>query len=108
MTKATSRLGFGLKFGDGVISDADFTDDLAILADSTDQPLGVLWILREEAVSVGLQINWDKTKNMAIEPCSSTLNSPVSLDRTTSIEAVQRFTYLGSSVSSDGSHLPEL
>ena len=34
MTNTTSRLSFGLKFGDHTITDVDFADDLAILADS--------------------------------------------------------------------------
>ena len=44
---------------------------------------------------------------MAIDPSSLTVNSPVSLDTTASIEVVHRFTYLGSTVSSDESLLPE-
>ncbi|XP_065570252.1 uncharacterized protein LOC136033430 [Artemia franciscana] len=34
MTKNISRLSLGLKFGDHTITDVDFADDLAILADS--------------------------------------------------------------------------
>lgn len=108
MTRTTSRLSFGLKFGDRVITDADFADDLAILADSMEQLLEALRILREEAAKVGLQINWTKTKIMAIDPSSPAANPSVSLDSTTSIEVVQRFTYLGSIISSDGSLLSEL
>ena len=57
---------------------------------------------------MGLHINWDKMKIMAIGPSSLTVNSPVSLDRTISIEVVQRFTYLGCTIFSDGSLLPDL
>ena len=73
-----------------------------------DQLLEALQILREEAASVGLEINSDKTKIMAVDPSYPTVNSPVSLDRTTSIEVVRKFTYLGSAIFSDGSLLPEL
>ena len=89
MTKTTSRLIFGLKFGDHTITDVDFSDDLAILADSMEQLLEALQILREEAAKVGLHINWNKTKIMAIDPSSLVINSPVSLDSTTGIEVVQ-------------------
>jgi hypothetical protein len=107
MIKTTSRLNFGLKFGDRVISDVDFADDLAILADSMDQLLETLQILREEAKIMVLQINLNKTKIMPIDPSSPAVISPVSLDATTSIEVVQKFTSLGSTISSDG-FLPEL
>ena len=103
MTKTISRISFGLKFGDHTIRDVDFADDLAILADSMEQLLEALRILREEAAKVGLHINWNKTKIMAIDP-----SSPASLDSTTSIEVVKDFTYLGSVISSNGSLLPEL
>ena len=71
MTKTTSRLSFGLKFGDHTITDVDFADDLAILSDSMEQLLEALRILREEAAKVGLHINWNKTKIIAIEPVFS-------------------------------------
>jgi len=58
---------FWVMFRECIISDADFADDLAILADSMDQLLEVLQILQDEAENMGLQINWDKTKIMAID-----------------------------------------
>ena len=45
---------------------------------------------------------------MAIDPSSPAVNSPVSLDSTTSIEVVKDFTYLGSVISSNGSILSEM
>ena len=98
VTKTTSGLNFGLQLGDRVISDTDFTDDLAILADSMEQLLKVLEISREEAKNVGLQINRNNynyiTKIMAMDPSYPIVISPVSLDGTTSIEVVQRLAYL--------------
>ena len=81
---------------------------LPILADSMEQLLEALRILREEAAKVGLHINWNKTKIMAIDPSCPTVNSPLNLDSSTGIEAVQDFTYLGCIISSSGSLLPEL
>ncbi|XP_065557775.1 uncharacterized protein LOC136025720 [Artemia franciscana] len=86
----------------------DFTDDLDILADSMKQLQETLRILREEAAKVGLHINWNKAKIMSIDPSSPAVNSPVSLDSTTSIEVVKDFTYLGSVIPSNGSLLPKL
>ena len=65
-------------------------------------------ILREEAAKVGLHINWNKTRIIAIDPSSPAVNSPVSLNSTTSIEVVKDFTNLGSVIFSNGSLLPEL
>ena len=93
MPKTTPRLSLGLNFGDRAITDVDFADDLAILADSTEKLLEALRILREEAAKVGLHINWNITKIMAIDPSSSAVNSVVSLDSTTGNEVVQYFTY---------------
>ena len=73
-----------------------------------EQLLEALRILREEAAKVGLYINCNKTKIMAIDLSSPAVNSPVSLDSTTSIKVVKDFTYLGSVISSNGSLLPEL
>ena len=108
MTKTASLLSFGLIFRDHTITDVDFADDLVILVDSMEQVLEVLRILREEAAKVGLHTNWNKTKIMAIDLSSPAVNSPVSLDSTTSIEVVKDFTYLGFIISSNGSLLPEL
>ena len=105
MTKTTPRLSFGLNFGDRAITDVDFADDLAILADFMEQLLEALRILREEAVKVRLHINWNKTKIMAIHPSSPIVNSIVSLDSTTGIEVVQDFTYLGSIKITNGQKL---
>ena len=57
---------------------------------------------------MGLQINWDKANINAIDSSFPTVDYPVSLDRTTSIEVVQRFTYLGCTISSDESLFPKL
>ncbi|XP_065582293.1 uncharacterized protein LOC136041515 [Artemia franciscana] len=107
MTKTTFCLSFGLKFGDRAITDADFADDLAILVDSMEQLLVALQLLREYAAKVGLHLNWNKTKFMAIDSFFLTVSSPIILDSTIGIKVVQELTYLGSIISSDGSLLPK-
>ena len=107
MTKITFCLSFGLKFGDCAITGADFADDLAILVDSMEQLLVALQLLREYAAKVGLHLNWNKTKFMAIDSFFLTVSSPIILDSTIGIKVVQELTYLGSIISSDGSLLPK-
>ena len=58
-----------------------------------DHLLEMFQILQEDTTNVRLQINLHKTKIMAIDLSSPGANSPVSLDRSTSIEVIQRFTY---------------
>ena len=83
---------FGLKFGERTITDGNFADDLANLGDSGEHLLEALQILHEEAAKVGLHIDSNKTKIMAIDPYSLTVSSPVSLDSTTGIKVIQEFT----------------
>ena len=56
-----------------------FADDLVMFADSMDELLEALRILREEAANVGLQINWNKTEIMAIDSSFPAVNPPASL-----------------------------
>ena len=93
MAKTTSRLGFGLEFGDRFPSDAEFADDLALMAESMDQLVEALHILQKEAAKLGLQVNWEKTKIMVVDPSSSIASPPVALDQTTTFDVVQQFTY---------------
>ena len=64
LTKKTSSFSFRLEFRDRIISDANFSEDLAILADIMDQLLKVLRITGEDAAKVGLHTNWKK-KNLS-------------------------------------------
>jgi len=103
MTRTTNRLPFGLQFGDRILTDADFADDLALVADSIDQLTDALEVLKEEAAKVGLKINWLKTKIMAIEPPGPVSHPDTITVCGTLVEVVKNFTYLGSVLSNDGS-----
>ena len=45
-----------------MFTDLDFADDIALLVEMFDVLLLVLMVTNEEAVLLGLQINWSKTK----------------------------------------------
>jgi len=44
------------------------------MAESLNQLVEALHILQEEAAKVGLQVNWDKTTIMVVDPSSSITN----------------------------------
>ena len=108
MTRTINRQQFGLHYGDRVLSDADYADDLALGSDSPSKLTEALQILADEALKIGLSINWQKTKVMYVEPRNSPRPPPVLMIGDKPAEIVEEFTYLGSILSNDGSILKDL
>ena len=77
------------------ITDADYVNDLAILANTPDQAETLLHSLERVAVGIGLHVNAHKTEYM----CSNQTGD-IFTQVGTSLKLVDKFTYLGSSVSS--------
>ena len=77
------------------ITDADYTDDKAILTNIPNQAETLLYSLEQAAAVIGLHVNVHKTEYMGFNQTGniSTLDG-------TSLKLVDKFTYLGSSVSS--------
>ena len=77
------------------ITDADYADDIALLANTPAQAETLLHSLEWAATGICLHVNADKTKYMCLNQRGdiSTLNG-------SSLELVDKFTYLGSSISS--------
>ena len=85
LTKKKSR-----RYPAKTINDADYADDIAILGNTLNQVETLLHSLERAAAGIGLHVNAHKTEYM----CDiSTLDG-------TSLKLVDKFTYLGSSVSS--------
>ena len=76
-------------------TDADYADDIAILANTPNQAETLLHSLERAAAGIGLHINAHKTEYM----CYNQTGDITTLDRTP-LKLVEKFTYLGSSVSS--------
>ena len=75
------------------ITDADYADDIALLANTPTQAEILLHSLERVAAGIGLHVNAHKTEYMCFKGDFSTLNgSP--------LKRVDEFTYQGSSVSS--------
>ena len=83
------------KYPAQTIMDGDNTDDIALLANTLSQTETLLHSLEWAATNIGLHINAHKTEYMCFNQRGdiSTLNG-------SSLKLVDKFTYLGSSVSS--------
>ena len=78
------------------ITDADYADDIAILANTPDQAETLLHSLEQTTTGIGLHVNAHKTEYM----CFNQTGDISPLDGS-SLKLVDKFTYLGSSVSSN-------
>ena len=90
LTKKRSR-----RYPAKTITDADYADDIAILANTLNQAETLLHNLERAAEGISLNVNAHKTEYM----CFNQTGHISTLDRS-SLKQVDKFTYLGSSVSS--------
>ena len=90
LTKKRSR-----RYPAKTITDADYADDIAILANTPNQAKTLLHSLEQAAAGIGLHVNAHKTEYM----CYNQTGDIFTLDGTL-LKLVDKFTYLGSSVSS--------
>ena len=77
------------------ITDADYADDIAILANTPDQAETRLHSLERAAASIGLYVNAHKTEYMCYNQTGD-----ISTLEGTPLKLVDKFTYVGSSVES--------
>ena len=90
LTKKRSR-----RYPAKTITDADYADDIAILVNTPNQAETLLHSLEQAAADIGLHVNAHKTEYM----CYNQTGDISTLDGTP-LKLVDKFTYLGSSVSS--------
>ena len=76
-------------------TDADYADDIAILANTPNQAETLLHSLERAVAGIGLHVNAHKTEYMCFNQADD-----ISTLEGTSLKLVDKFTYLGSSVSS--------
>ncbi|XP_065570353.1 uncharacterized protein LOC136033540 [Artemia franciscana] len=93
---------------DGSLTHADYANDHALVSDSPSKLTEALQILADEALKIGLLINWQKPKVMFVEPRNSPRLPRVLMVGDKPAEIVDEFTYLGSILSNDGSILKDL
>ena len=85
----------GRRYPTKTITDADYSDDIAILANTPNQAETLLHSLERAAAGIGLHVNAHKTEYM----CYNQTGDITTLDGTP-MKLVDKFTNLGSSVSS--------
>ena len=85
----------GRRYPAKTITDDDYANDIAILANTPNQAETLVHSLEQAAARIGLHVNAHKTKYM----CFNQTGDISTLDGT-SLKLVDKFTYLGSSVSS--------
>ena len=90
LTKKRSR-----RYPSKTITDADYADDIALLANTPNQAETLLHSLERAAAGIGLHVKAHKTEYM----CYNQTGNISTLDGT-SLKLVDKFTYLGSSISS--------
>ena len=85
----------GRKYPAKTITDADYVDDIAILVNTPNQAETLLHSLERAAAGIGIHVNAHKTEHMCFNQAGD-----ISTLEGTSLKLVDKFTYLGSSVSS--------
>ena len=90
LTKKRSR-----RYPAKTITDADYTDDIAILANTPSQAETLLHSLERAVAGIGRYVNAHKTEYMSYNQTSD-----ICTPDGTPLKLVDKFTYLGSSVSS--------
>ena len=90
LTKKRSR-----RYPTKTITDANYTDDIALLANTPNRAKTLLHSLERATAGIGLHVNAHKTEYMCFNQTGD-----ISTLEGTSLKLVDKFTYLGSSVSS--------
>ena len=101
MNKATAEAEtLGVEWvGNKRLTDLDFADDIALLAENTEGLQQLTMKLEETASKIGLRISCEKTKVMKVGAGDST--TPVKVG-SQPVHEVEQFTYLGSLISRNG------
>ncbi|XGW33824.1 hypothetical protein V3C99_017911 [Haemonchus contortus] len=93
MRKTTQQIVVGVHWlNDERLTDLDFADDIALMAEAKDGLQKVTDALNEEASMIGLRINASKSKAMSIGQACPQVNINV---EDTMLANVDKFTYLG-------------
>jgi len=86
----------GVSFSPHSFSDLDFADDVALLAELIDLLVPALETMASEASSLGLEVNWQKTKVQAL---GSREDEPLTITaQWQEVAVVEEYVYLGCTI----------
>ena len=88
----------GVAFGQSSFTDLDFADDVSVLAELLELLVPILETMASEAASLGLEVNWQKTKVQALG-CTEDMRLTVKV-QCQDVMVVEEFVYLGSLIHS--------
>ena len=86
----------GIKIAERDINNLRYADDTTLMAESAEELKSLLMKVKEESEKVGLKLNIQKTKIMALNPIASW---EIDGER---VETVSDFIFLGSRITADG------
>ena len=92
----------GIKTAGRNINNLRYADDTTLMAESEEELKSLLMKVKEESEKVGLKLNIQKTKLLALGPITSW-----QIDRET-VETVADFIFLGSKITADGDCIHEI
>ncbi|KAI8518904.1 hypothetical protein Bbelb_021610 [Branchiostoma belcheri] len=99
MGRTVEQCNCGASFGDFTVTDLDFADDVAILAEVLEVLQLALQAMDTETQPLGLMVSWEKTKVQCLSDFEDPRPGPVINAR--QVESVERFSYLGGTITSD-------
>ena len=88
----------GVAFGQSSFTDLDFADDVSLLAELLELIVPILETIASEAASLGLEVNWQKTKVEALD-CREDMPLTIKVQGQ-DVMVVEEFVYLGSLIHS--------
>jgi len=88
----------GVAFGKSSFTDLDFADDVSLLAELLELLLPILETMASEVASLGLEVNWQKTKVQAL-CCREDMPLTIKVQGH-DVMVVEEFVYLGSLIHS--------
>jgi hypothetical protein len=101
MKKAMNKVSYGIKWqDDNRLTDLDFADDIAMLAETDQECQEMTNSLNEHSTAVGLRISHEKTKVLRVNGSNAQIQ-PINIDGKT-LENVEKFMYLGSELEEKG------
>jgi len=98
LERTVDTFSTGVSFGPHSFSDLDFADDVALLAELLELLVPALETMASEAASLGLELNWQKTKVQDLGSREDVPSSITVLGQTVAV--VEEFVYIGSLVHS--------